>query len=690
MLRRTSSLSEGHGLTSDLTERRIGGFSDPVSRSSREQTPAPLTRVRWSVILVALALIPFNARLVNEIETIRFYAWPSYYALPLNVVAYLALLVSLNIALKRWAPRWALNQAELLVVYSMLAVGTVIAGWAFVSMVFSYMLAPAYCATPQNQYEDIFLWHLPNWLVVKDEAAVSAIRFGQHSFWERPILLAWIRPLGAWILFLMALMGAMACISVIVRRRWTDYEHLTFPVVQLPLALTRPDAGLLRSRLFWTGFGLSAGLAMLKGFGYFYPALPGPPSPLFLLGDFFRTFPWNAMTYTPTVGGGLPVDFYPWVIGFGVLMPKDVLFSYWFFFWFLRAEEVVVAATGYQGVIDTNYIRKELFGALLAVAPFVIWSGRHYLKAVWQRAVYKRGALDDQGEPISYRAALAGMLLCILIMAAIARAAGMSLLAVTGMLAVFFAITLSIIRARAEIGGTGNEMAGLWYDELAVSLLGPRGLNPRDLSVLSLFSWSGAAIGLDPTPHQIEAFKMAQTARFDMRRLFAALALASIVGLVAAFVTLIAPTYAAGAENATTQMQWGIDRATDFSYTRLSHWLTTADAPRSQTTSGLIAMGCGFVFSLILYALRGRYLWFPFHPLGFVMAGNWNNYRFWPSILVAWMAKVLLMRYGGLRGYLAALPFCFGLIVGDAIGGTGWIVAGMILNTGVYSMWGAE
>jgi hypothetical protein len=665
------------------------GLGDSVSRSPREQTPAPQARVRWRVILLALALIPFNARFVNEIESFRYYSWPSYFSLPLNVVSWLMLLVTLNMMLRRWSPRWVLSQAEMLVVYSVLAVSTVIAGWSFVPMVLSYMLAPAYCASPQNLYDSLFLWRLPDWLVIKDPAAVSGFQFGRGSFWERPILLAWVRPMGAWVLFLFALIGAMACISVIVRRRWIDQERLTFPVVQLPLALTRPDAGLLRSRLFWAGFCLSGALALLNGFSYLNPAMPALPSPLFRLGDFLKSFPWNAMTDTPTIGVGLPVAFYPWAIGFGMLMPKEVLFSYWFFFWFLRAEEVAVAATGYTGIIEPTYIRKELSGAMLAIVPALLWSSRHYLKMVWQRGVYGRGELDDRGEPVSYRSALVGTILFTFVMAAIARAAGMSLLVLAGMLAVFLAMTFGIARARAEIGGTGNEVGHLEYDSLFVSAFGTRALGPRNLSLLSLFSWSGVGFGQDPTPHVIESFKMAQTARFGTHRLFIALLLASIVGLVAAFVTLVAPTYRVGAESAHTEMDMIVRCAADFSYNNLAVWLTSGDAPRSGSSYSLVAIAFGFVFSLVLYALRSRYLWSPFHPLGLVMAGNWPNYQFWPSLFVAWVAKSLLLRYGGLRGYSAALPFCFGLIVGDAIGGTGWILVSMITHTRAYSMWGA-
>ncbi len=37
-----------------------------------------------------------------------------------------------------------------------------------------------------------------------------------------------------------------------------------------------------------------------------------------------------------------------------------------------------------------------------------------------------------------------------------------------------------------------------------------------------------------------------------------------------------------------------------------------------------------------------------------------------PSIVIAWAAKAILLRYGGLRAHRIALPLFLGFLVGDA------------------------
>lgn len=636
------------------------------------------------MILLGLVLIVPNARWVNEFENIRDYQWPSMFALPLNVIAILFVLTLANLLLRRSAPRWALSQAELLVLYSMLAVGSVIAGYSFVPLMLAWSVAPLARATVENGWEDLFLHLFPNWLVLKDERAVTTLLTGESSFWQASILKAWAAPLAGWTLFLLCFIGAMACVAVLVRRRWADEERLTFPVVKLPFELTRPDSGLLRNRLLWLGFGLSSMSALLSGLNVFYPAIPAIPKFLFFLGEYFQNPPWDA------IGGPytLPIRVHPWLVGFGMLMPQEVLFSYWFFFWFIQLQRVAVAALGWQLTPDFPYVPSQIGGAILAFAPAIIWSSRAYLKGVWRQAWGRPGGIDDSGEAISYRAALIGMLVCVSVMLGLLRVAGLSPWLGLAVLGIYFAFALTANRVRAEIGGPTNGVGLLYHDQLLVGMFGPAAFRPQDLALLSLTSWWGTAYQ-DPTPHQIEGLRLAQLGRFNMRKMLIALMLAAVVGIPAAYATLLGPIYKAGAD--TARSQFGIDHlnsASLTSYSRLQDWLSVGARSNPESSYQLVAMGGGFAFSLLLYALRARYLWWPFHPLGFVMAGStWWASLFWPSIFVAWLTKSLLFRYGGRKTYVASLPLFFGFMLGDALMGGVWNIYGGIRNVFVFSVW---
>jgi hypothetical protein len=43
--------------------------------------------------------------------------------------------------------------------------------------------------------------------------------------------------------------------------------------------------------------------------------------------------------------------------------------------------------------------------------------------------------------------------------------------------------------------------------------------------------------------------------------------------------------------------------------------------------------------------------------------------RLWLPIFLAWAIKAVILRYGGLRGYRAALPFFIGLVLGEFAAG---------------------
>ena len=642
----------------------------------------PQSRLRWGVVFVGLMLIVVNARWIAEIENIRSYTWPSMFSLPLNVIAVLFVLTVLNLAARRFTPRWALSQAELLVLYSMLAVGSVIAGWSFVPLLLAWLLAPVVQATPENRYGELIWPLLPDWLVPKDERALLDLVSGESSFWQAAHLKAWAAPLAAWTLFLLCFIGAMACVSVIVRQRWADEERLTFPVVRLPFEITRPGSGLLANRWLWVGFTVSAASALLSGLNRFYPSLPALPAPLFMLGESFPDPPWNAMAQF-----GLPVRIYPWVVGFGILMPQEVLFSYWFFYWFVLVQKVVMTAAGWQVAADSPFVRKQVGGAMLALLPAIIWSSRNYLRGVWLRVKRQQGGIDDNGEPIPYRAAFVGMVGCVTVMLGVLWAAGMSPWLGVLVLAVYFAFTITVTRARAEMGGPANEVGLLNHDVLLVGVFGAGAFRPRDLALMSLTSWWGIAYGQDPVPHQIEGFKLAQLARFNMRRMLVALVLAAIVGVPAAFATLLGPLYAMGVDKAECSFRGVLYQASAFSYTRLAGWLSVGAPPDPENAYQVVAMAGGFVFSLILYALRSAYFWWPLHPLGFVMAGNYYTNFFWPSVFVAWVAKSLLFRYGGRKAYARALPLFFGFILGDAVMGSFWSIYGSVREMSVFSVW---
>ena len=50
---------------------------------------------------------------------------------------------------------------------------------------------------------------------------------------------------------------------------------------------------------------------------------------------------------------------------------------------------------------------------------------------------------------------------------------------------------------------------------------------------------------------------------------------------------------------------------------------------------------------LLMTIARQRISWWPIHPIGFPVGGNYLMEKVWFSIFLAWGIKIVLMRYGG-------------------------------------------
>ena len=57
-----------------------------------------------------------------------------------------------------------------------------------------------------------------------------------------------------------------------------------------------------------------------------------------------------------------------------------------------------------------------------------------------------------------------------------------------------------------------------------------------------------------------------------------------------------------------------------------------------------------------------------------MLAHTWFAWQAWVSIFLGWLAKILILRYGGVRLYRAARPVFLGLIVGEVLAAAYWII----------------
>ena len=325
------------------------------------------------------------------------------------------------------------------------------------------------------------------------------------------------------------------------------------------------------------------------------------------------------------------------------------------------------------------YVKEQGTGAWIGLSIALLWMARHHLKSVIVQAVRSPDGGWDERSGMSYRAALLGIAGGMAVLTGLCVAAGMSVWLPLVYFLFYFILSVGITRVRAELGPPAHELNWVNPERFMVAIFGTQALGAQNLTLLSFMFWFNRGYRSHPMPHQLEAFKIGQETRMESRRLLYAMLIAVAVGTVASMWALLDMFYRNG-ETSPRIMSYstGIGRE---AFGRLQEW---ADSPRPPDGIGLAFSGIGAAVTLLLAAAKSRILWWPFHPIGYALANSYALEYFWSCLFIGWLIKFWVVRYGGVKGYRAALPFFLGLILGDYVVAAVWSLAGWLLGVSTY------
>ena len=645
-------------------------------------------------VLTAFVLLPLLACWQIHMEIVRNSTHPSTLSLPFHAVFIVLCAAGWN-RLLRVVPRLhflVMTQAELLFVYGVLAVGSAVCGHDMMQQIVPLLSFSFHGANTANNWNVTINPLLPRPLFVSDPAIMDAFYTGHASVFDSHIARAWLPVSLYWTGFISVLLWVMLCINAIIRRAWTEQEKLTYPIVQLPLQITDPTvwdgatrekpAGLFRQKLFWLGFSLAGSLDMINSLHLFFPVIPalltpgdggsyvpvfGGKSPLFPLAG-----AWASMDWTP-------VSFYPFVIGLGMLMPLDFLFSIFFFYWFWKLQKVFFVWLAYDQTTRFPYIENQAFGAYLSFCVLSVWVSRHYLRDVWKKAIGKPSPLSDENEPMPYRVAVWGGLIGAVLLVAFAAYLGIAWPVGVLFWIMYFALALAITRMRAELGTPIHDLHFTGPELILTRVGGTRAFDDHTLTGLGLLSSFNRAYRSHPMPNQLESFKAAEVTQSPLRSWTRGL---MAFGVMAAFVGFWAYL--------TLMYHYGQSARVLYPYkgepfTTLSGWLSNPYLPGKP--GEFWAIGVGFGIAALLQTLRIALPWWPLHPLAYAVSSSWQVNLVWLPLTMAWVIKSVLLRFGGMRAFKNSLPFFFGLMLGQFVVGSLWNVWGTLNNVPTYRFW---
>jgi hypothetical protein len=586
--------------------------------------------------------------------------FPSVFTLFSGVIFYLFLLSIGNAILRRRVPSIALKPAEMAVIYAIATVAASIAAQDEAQFLFPMYVYP-FRASQADRME-AFRRFIPTWMVPQTPNIVEPLYSGHVNFWEPQRVLAWLIPFACWMVWLSVLGATLWAWNAILRRRWVDHDKLSFPSIQLPLELCRNGGfgGRAGGWLFWIGFGISAVIESLNTLHNIIPNIPF----IALEWDASSTIqampkPWIALAPMNLITGTLH-------LGICYMIPTDILFSAWFFYLCRKGLEVFGYAMGWRELgWDAKgfpYTRAQAAGAWAVLFLLLVWAERKRLLHALDAALTWGPTRGEENEAASDRTAGRVLIAGTAFLLWWSVQSGMSWLIAVAFYAFFFLLNITMTRIYAQVGPPILELYYLDPEKTFTTIFGTFGQQPGPLVQFSLMYWINRDHRGQIMGHQLAAMKVGQESGVSLRRLGPWLPLAFVVGAATCLITYLHWVYRVGED----QFVSGGYReaAAGLAISRIREWVFTPKGPQ-WLEIGFMVFGAVFTWALakISFAFPGLSL----HPIGYALAICFAVEYNWPAFLLMWLAKSMLLRYGGLSAYLRFVPLALGLTLGGFV-----------------------
>ena len=630
--------------------------------------------------LIVWVVVPYNNfRLKNT------YLADSY--LPEIVVALLLVLVlALNPLLRLAGPRWALNQRQLALICGLMLFAAVVPSNGLMRM-FPRLVAEssqgfhanvttarlaAEAGLPPALFPDPLPTLNPDGSPQTRETPVSdqfldELAPGAALPWK-----AWLAPMASWGLLILALWSMMIGLGGVVYPQWRERERLPFPLLNVYEALIGDpddDSGrawpaVFYSRVFWIGAAAVFAIHATRGLSAFTGAFPGFP----LSWNLSPYYSDNLMRHATPAFRTQGIFFA--VVGVAYFIPSRYAISAWG--WVLGYAVYVMAARAYVPAFNEGRVNDQAFGALLAVALWVLWLGRAHWAQVGRAMCGRAG-----GEETARRDAVAGW------MFALGSAGILFWLYWAGCalwwsaLAMLACALVSLLMARM-IAETGLPV--LWTSRMSVGALA--GLFPLAWRSPAIMFFSGILYALVTRTTAVSTAVISTLALGVDRKATPAhqarLAVGGLALLLLGFAVCGAVHLHMGYHSAQvwTEAKSGASA--------LDGWERAARAPYAFLTPERGHQAAGFGLGLGLLWACSRFPSWPLHPAGFLLCHFAIGHLLWFSIFLGWLIKTAITRLFGAAAYRQARPLFLGLIIGELAAVIVWTIvpAALIWATG--------
>jgi len=484
---------------------------------------------------------------------------------------------------------------------------------------------------------------------------------------------AWAGSIVFWTTFSYSLFIFTSGLSLVFRRRWIEVERIPFPPTMAAHEVVRRVEIGRSSDISMRPFMIGMALGLFFEVPIFLQAIfPWFPD---VYGWRTSTCPagtWrleSSSTLAQNIVGLAMMSKDPVAFALYFLAPLSVSFNVWFWSLIMMVLEQVAYYMGYYtGILEEWACCRVLshsgvslaesppyswgyvsgIGGATAIAAMVLYNSRSYLSQTFKQALKPPASpsAEDRAEVASYRTAYTVLAIGAIAVILWFMSAGIDFLSAISILV--FSVFVGGLAGFYTYSHTGlyavNNLRGghSWFP---VQVRWGGSLPPLDADMI-MSNWttqqfSNGNVAMVFPSAQMMPLKMANLTGTSNRNTYLVAVVAMLIStpLIALTRIWIANTYGAvliGGFGACS-----VDRT-------CSGW------DWAPPLAPLVSYGAvGFVITFALAILHSRYVWFPFEPVGFVIAtsvpGLW--YGVWSPFLASWIIKTIVLRTGGSRLY---------------------------------------
>ncbi|MCM8802046.1 MAG: hypothetical protein NC827_01885 [Candidatus Omnitrophica bacterium] len=550
---------------------------------------------------------------------------------------------------------------DLVIGYLMMIVSCSIVSWGLILNLISFIAGISYFATPTNEWEKLIHPYLKEQFFIKDTKIVSyffeGLPKGMKIQWG-----IWFKVLSLWFTFIIGFYLLCIFIIFVLKKQWIERERLSYPLTELPLKMIG-EKKFFKDKVMWIGFFIPFFVYSLRGLNALKPVFPAP-----------NIFPsWSIMRGVIK----LPLFFHFEMIGVAFFMPKDVLLSVWFFsllYILLTGFLKLTGTTKGPSVIPSDPSTIEIsffaFGCLLVYSLSCIYFARTYLRETFKN-MYNS---NKEQENFLYKFSYIGFFIFFLYLIIYLKIMGLKFLPAVYFLIITILIYLGITRIIAQTGLAyfSTPIVGFLPTlyTFGSKYLGPSGITNLCLSYVWQFD-----IRTTVMASTANGLKIANEFKINVKKLIFPIIISIFISYFFTSYLVIKLCYKYGGLNLLT---WPFNSIHNYVAKNI---ISSIKEPIGFNKT-FFTWTFGGILSMTFFTfMKNRFLWWPISPVGLCLGLPLSVYCNWFSVFCAWVAKIIIMKYGGVKVYNRVKYFFYGLILGAFITGGIWNIIGYLTKT---------